>query len=181
MVQDGNIIARLFKSKNKKDISLLINSMHLELSAFYFYFFLFNTEFYLFLFGQQKIVQPNMSLNNNLNNIHEIIKKKRLIRSFNGLFSYIIELQQQTDLFKLIKSNFPIGFWENTRRIIKRRQKDELKLFLVKLLTDKNAYVKTYGLTNKNFADENQHLILENQRLTLEIEALQRLISETKI
>jgi uncharacterized protein YcgL (UPF0745 family) len=190
MVEDGQIIARLFKSKKKEDIYLLIDKMSSQLPAFYFYFFIFNEEFYLFLFCHQKTRQLILILNNNSNSVQEIIKKQRLIRSLNGLFSYVVEMQLQTDLFKFIKSNFPIGFWENVRRIVKRRQKDELKSFLVKCFATGNESAKTYELTNKDLFDDKQrlkhlkrleHLQHLQHLLTLEMEVLQQRTSETEI
>ena len=123
MVVDGLIKISLYQSKNYDD---LLTLKKLTESNFCFYQFKYKSYFYIIIIGLKERFQYIDYTNGE---VCEIVKRKRLIRSFNGLFEYILEMRSEST-FEVLDSNLEPGFWTHITRFVKRRQKGELKQFL---------------------------------------------------
>lgn len=140
MVDDYLIFAKLYKAETISQNVVLSDEIHSIQTEVHLLYFLFNSNYYLFVFGNnnntafsnlEKILAKNFKIE------AEVIRKKRLIRSTLGLFNYLSEMLK-SESCRIIFSTKPTNFWKEVQHIITRKQKSELSLFLFQSLNKNN-------------------------------------------
>ena len=174
MVVDGLIKISLYQSKNYHDILILKN---LSESNFRFYQFKYKSSYYILIIGLKEKFQD---INYTNSEVREIVKKKRLIRSFNGLFNHILNMQQEST-FEVLDSNLEPGFWTHITRLVKRRQKGELKQFLSNSIVSVSKIDTKSNIELKKIQDRLEQLDNKMDKILLRIGKLSKHLAKTKI
>lgn len=167
MVIEGPIRISLYESKNHGDILTLKN---LSKNNFRFYEFKHKSYYYILIIGLKEKFQyfnyPNSK-------VREIVKKKRLIRSFNGFFDNILDMRREST-FEVLDSNLEPGFWTHITRLVKRRQRGELKQFLSNSIVSVSKIETKSNIELKKIQDRLEQLDNKMDKIVLIIGKLSK-------
>ena len=94
----------------------------------YFFYFQVNQKYYLFFYKQKSIYIDRIETLIYI--LDELDRKQRQIRSLRGFFQYVLEIMENGQDYRILKTNLQSSFWRKLKSILRQNKKIALLQFL---------------------------------------------------